>query len=534
MTKYRKILTNKWWSNKFPEVNNTSNNCYNNGNEQLIGKTVAVVSNHKNDLQIFLCKDGNGKYLVTDIFESEFSTEEQFNKDWNKQSEEILNECDLIIGYCYKVTWNENENEKGILFRHNGCFGKNVKNYFLNLKCDIEFKYDTFCTATTNDYKFTKASVEENKWLRVCIRQGKLISKEELNKYDNDTLLLKTLKTEPLVKFKVGKWYKVVFENDNYYIKVKETPILNQNDFSGRIDGETINGNNLYQKTDFWNSSLFNKAAIELTDLSEIQEYLPEGHPDKFKNFKFEIGKWYSFNWDWLGKDCTVIAKIKEVREKDFIISWRSYLWRDNDYNDDDGYMFKDISNIKELSIKEIQPYLPYDHPDKINSISSIPKYVKCVSSMSDSYITNKIYEVLDEYVESETGLQRSTWNNQNNAQSRFIPATREEWWEQKNKPKLVHCKTQEEWDFVIKNHSQASKLQTSERFREYPNIGINILDGCRGSIEWYKDKGAKIYSFEEWCSKFGHTFKPKSSKILIKTDIETKIQIKSKKTIKI
>ena len=81
---------------------------------------------------------------------------------------------------------------------------------------------------------------------------------------------------------------------------------------------------------------------------------------------KFEVGKWYSFNWNW--GSSTVIAKIREVHENSITISWRSYLWRKNDYNTLDEYGFKDISNIKELSLEEVQQYLPDNHPDKIKS----------------------------------------------------------------------------------------------------------------------------------------------------------------------
>lgn len=83
------------------------------------------------------------------------------------------------------------------------------------------------------------------------------------------------------------------------------------------------------------------------------------------KPFKFEEGKWYSFNWDWYNSNSSVIAKIKNVFEGCINISWRSYLWRENDYGTLDTYLFKDISNIKELSIEQVQPYLPEGHPDK-------------------------------------------------------------------------------------------------------------------------------------------------------------------------
>ena len=86
---------------------------------------------------------------------------------------------------------------------------------------------------------------------------------------------------------------------------------------------------------------------------------------------KFEVGKWYSFNWDWNGSNSTIIAKIKEVNEDTIDISWRSYLWRENDYSIFDRYSFRGVSNIKELSINEVQKYLPENHPDKIKTVQS-------------------------------------------------------------------------------------------------------------------------------------------------------------------
>jgi len=83
---------------------------------------------------------------------------------------------------------------------------------------------------------------------------------------------------------------------------------------------------------------------------------------------KFEVGKWYSFNWDWHSSNSTIIAKIKEINEDSFSISWRSYLWEENDYSIFDRYNFRNVSNIKKLSIDEVQQYLPDNHPDKTKS----------------------------------------------------------------------------------------------------------------------------------------------------------------------
>lgn len=126
------------------------------------------------------------------------------------------------------------------------------------------------------------------------------------------------------------------------------------------------------------------------------------------KSSKFEEGKWYSFNWDWYSSNSPVIAKIKNVFENSINISWRSYLWRENDYNTSDGYFFKDISNIKELSIEQVQPYLPEGHPDKFkveipinNTPFKVGDYITVIYAKTNKseFIGDvlKITEIIDE-----------------------------------------------------------------------------------------------------------------------------------------
>lgn len=123
------------------------------------------------------------------------------------------------------------------------------------------------------------------------------------------------------------------------------------------------------------------------------------------KTFGFEKGKWYSFNWDGRSSNSPVIAKIKNVFENNINTSWRSYLWRENDYNTSDGYFFKDISNIKELSIEQVQPYLPEGHPDKFkvetpinNTPFKVGDYITVIGVKSE-FIGDvlKITKIIDE-----------------------------------------------------------------------------------------------------------------------------------------
>ena len=114
--------------------------------------------------------------------------------------------------------------------------------------------------------------------------------------------------------------------------------------------------------------------------------------PEKEENKpKVEVDKWYSFNWDCHSSNSTIIAKIKGVNEDSIDISWRSYLWRENDYNTLARYYFRDISNVKELSIEEVQQYLPEGHPDKFSNFNT-SKY-----KMGDEEIAKAQFVTLDE-----------------------------------------------------------------------------------------------------------------------------------------
>lgn len=70
----------------------------------------------------------------------------------------------------------------------------------------------------------------------------------------------------------------------------------------------------------------------------------------------------------------------------------------------------------------------------------------------------------------------------------------------------VVHCTTQEQWDFVC------SKIKPWVNLRaDFLSKGFNTmrLDG-EGWLtkEWFENKKpyVKIYTFQEWCEKFGHT----------------------------
>jgi len=87
-----------------------------------------------------------------------------------------------------------------------------------------------------------------------------------------------------------------------------------------------------------------------------------------------------------------------------------------------------------------------------------------------------------------------------------FIPEE-----EKKYQYEVVHCTTQEEWDFVldtIPKHYQLSKEK--HRFEEYcknypEGIAVCWEDKSYCGLEYFTKYNTKIYSFSEWYKKFNH-----------------------------
>lgn len=224
---------------------------------------------------------------------------------WRYENDNVLLPIHFITGMC------KNDNGK-VTKEHNGIngikgdtydFGKKItfdqfKRYVLKeeiiqdtLKvedlvegeiyfgeyvcCDIIFKprqcelYNNISFFKYNNptyiTKLRVATQEEKQWLEACILANKFIPKEE------------ALKSKKM-KFEIGKWYKAIDGKSKitskWYVKNKfENDILD----SFR---ETICAGE-YQKRNVNLGYIGTYNYVEIP-LSEIQQYLPEGHPDKF------------------------------------------------------------------------------------------------------------------------------------------------------------------------------------------------------------------------------------------------------------
>jgi hypothetical protein len=167
--------------------------------------------------------------------------------------------------------------------------------------------------------------------------------------------------------FEKGKWYK----HRNWYIKFSYLNSKNIFVASEYIDNNRNYRGNLY---DFTCGDDNNKTL--LTDLSEIQQYLPDGHPDKTEK-KFSIGRWYKgFSQDgsWYGKiEGWTNEVVPEIFTSELILNTGKYI---NHPVGGKSTSYKTLELLENLN--EIQEYLPDGHPDKI---VTIPLYVKYIDT---------------------------------------------------------------------------------------------------------------------------------------------------------
>ncbi len=70
----------------------------------------------------------------------------------------------------------------------------------------------------------------------------------------------------------------------------------------------------------------------------------------------------------------------------------------------------------------------------------------------------------------------------------------------------VVHCKTQEEWDFVTEKLGYKWEFKTWSTDKELSCI--NLKGKYSDKITYYSKENYYIYSFDEWCKEFGHSMK--------------------------
>lgn len=205
------------------------------------------------------------------------------------------------------------------------------------------------------------ATKDETTWLKACEKADKFVSKEEALK----------------PQFEIGKWYKGLGFGEGYIAKFN---YLTAKRFYFTECISPITG---YSKTN---------AYLEIYDnviecpLSEIQQYLPDGHPDKFVN-KSETSplpeKWYLE----VTKDNLSYVSSKRAWSFDIIGYIHSSLSH-NIHN----YWFHNNEPLKgytEITLEQFKEYVVKDVTSK-KVEPEIPEYVECIQNGNNATMHQK------------------------------------------------------------------------------------------------------------------------------------------------
>jgi len=350
-------------------------------------------------------------------------------------------------------------------------------------------------------------------------------------------------------KFIPGRWYKYA---GSYYGKCSTAAQPWNNRFY--YDERIYIG--YYVKIHDWIGLDWKPVLLE--DLSEIQQYLPEGHPDKFlTSIKLVIGEiYYRDGWifDYVSPNpykCNNIAispghefflkkaamadynskpdRLATLEEK----KWLNTCVEQNkfislnllDLFDDNGVLKigakKDNMLIEKWSVgsyivplqdrllTRLEPLIKGKPYIIINDTYTTP-YIQCEQNYSMNFAISestektegiKWFATLKEAKEFSEELLSKDEPKQNSETTT-------------NKLKAVHVKTQEEWDFVTKNLGYYWATGRWDRYKE--NSVISLVDKAFDCFDWYNKNNYEIMSYEDWCKENGYMKENKETKFEI------------------
>ena len=211
---------------------------------------------------------------------------------------------------------------------------------------------------------------------------------------------------ESSIEFIPGKWYKLI-DCENAYRKCSKVPVENRLPYSELI------GKYGYRCEIGSSEDLTRIKLVE--DLSEIQPYLPNGHPDKIIKQKFEIGKWYK--WYQKNHENYHYGKVKEIDIKTDTIVMSPWIMQCTDYMYSGTFDLSKAEQIQEISVEEVQEFLPNSHPDKITSdVFKKGEYIVITDkfdSWTKDFVSNHIYKQREDstYLQPEYDSSNSITN---------------------------------------------------------------------------------------------------------------------------
>ena len=292
---------------------------------------------------------------------------------------------------------------------------------------------------------------------------------------------------EPSIEFIPGKWYHFTTMKGKYNLYVKVDFFTNEELYF--TDGRYICNKSYDYASSIDVEKIENPRLVE--DLSEIQEYLPEGHPDKVKNFKLEVGKWYK--WYQKNHGNYHYGKVEKINLETDTLVMSPWIIQCDEYHFSGYFALSKAEQIQEISIEEVQEFLPKNYSDKITS-DEFKKgeyivIIKMIESYSKDFTSNYIYKQREDYkhLRSELDNYGSTTNG---------------------------------WETIGKKDSHTWRYATQEEIDEYERRGkpYNVTE--------LQKKELSMKEIQEECKRrfpIGCTFtNTKGIKDILKDDIDT------------
>ena len=415
----------------------------------------------------------------------QFNHTPNFMKVEESIAEKLPTVVELVAGDIYNFSWNG-----GI----NYTFKKGVAKAI-----DKDSYYSYFIEPDYEQYKdsIRPATPEEKQWLNACIEKGVFIPKEEA---------LSIMKVEEKPKFEVGKFYQI----KTSYIWIVKCKSLNDNLFISEwyydMDGKTFT-----KGCGGWNLEMV-KLIKELS-LEEIQQYLPEGHPDKIVEEQNKKEMFYKDDYivnigiDDGGNSFQLNHCFKQRIDGDYLIPYN-----DGESSKTNGWSainFKG-ANWRYATKEEIAEYdrlmKPFDTSNWLKKEDSISEYVECIKKCTDSTL-GKIYKV-----KSREGKDTISWfddksTNRGTYSVHFKPSTKEAYDKQQEslKPKEIVMDKDEllikaKRDYPIGTEFKSAYSGNTFKVNSIPNwnsVRDSIIGGEFGSL-YCHGKWAEIISKPE------------------------------------
>ena len=312
-------------------------------------------------------------------------------------------------------------------------------------------------------------------------------------------------------KFIVGKWYK----NLNY----------GKNWFAKAISDSRMSGDNFYHGDYITDSKVFGEQSVSISNLlwnedtvecplSEIQQYLPDGHVDKVESKSERYIATMKF-----------FEQLREPERSEAIENYDEYYSKTVPLNlyravsagfqwgkSKQGYeywakLYLSINNNTYFN-EELLVFGKYKVDDIVVSLTDwgLRKKGGLFTVRKESTFNNLYYEQI--YSNANEKNWRTASPEEVEAYNQGIINIADI--KPKNYNEAVHCTTQEESDFVLSKFNPHYLGKGSYR----SDISCFILNhpnsseiGKRQSYEFTRSSNYTILTFKEWCDKYNHCY---------------------------